>query len=120
MRQKGNDVRLKKYDQFGGMWKMARSSKKPKDAPATSSITVRLDRQSKAYLTRAAKLRRISVSDYVRVVTVPQARREVQAANEQPLALTPEEQLAFRNALNETPRLTEVQRQLGSVMRDEA
>jgi uncharacterized protein (DUF1778 family) len=81
---------------------------------------VRLDDESKAYLAQAAKLRRVSVSDYVRTVTVAQARREVQAAREQTLALTPEEQLAFWNALNETPRLTDAQRRLGSLMRGES
>jgi uncharacterized protein (DUF1778 family) len=78
---------------------------------------VRLDEESKAYLVQAAKLRRISVSDYVRTVTVAQARREVLAAHEQIIALTPEEQLAFWKALNETPTLTGAQRQLGAVMR---
>jgi uncharacterized protein (DUF1778 family) len=80
---------------------------------------VRLDTESKAYLVEAAKLRRISVSDYVRTVTVPQARKEVRAAREQTIALTPEEQLAFWNALNEPPRLTPAQKELGAVMRGE-
>jgi uncharacterized protein (DUF1778 family) len=78
---------------------------------------VRLDDESKSYLAQAAELRRISVSDYVRTVTVAQARREVQAAREQTILLTPEEQLAFWNALNQTPKLTEAQRQLGALMR---
>jgi len=78
---------------------------------------VRLDDESKAYLARAAELRRVSVSDYVRSVTVAQARREVLASREQTVAMTLEEQLAFWNALNETPKLTERQRRLGSVMR---
>jgi uncharacterized protein (DUF1778 family) len=81
---------------------------------------VRLDDESKAFLTRAAQLRRISVSDYVRTVTVAQARREVQAAEEQTISLTPQEQLAFWNALNETPRLTDAQRQLGRLMRGQS
>jgi len=80
---------------------------------------VRLDEESKAFLTEAAELRRISVSDYVRAVTVAQARKEVAAAREQILTMTPEEQLAFWNALNETPRLTDAQQRLGSVMRGE-
>jgi uncharacterized protein (DUF1778 family) len=80
---------------------------------------VRLDAESKAYLARAAELRRISVSDYVRTVTVAQARREVLAAGEQVLALTPDEQLAFWNALNETPKLTEAQKRMGAMMRGE-
>jgi uncharacterized protein (DUF1778 family) len=80
---------------------------------------VRLDEESKAHLVRAAALRRISVSDYVREVTVAQARREVQAAREQTIALTAEEQLAFWNALSATPKLTEAQRRLGAAMRGE-
>ncbi|HZT83226.1 MAG TPA: DUF1778 domain-containing protein [Gemmataceae bacterium] len=92
---------------------------KPKKDRTPGSLMVRLDDESKAYLTRAAELRHISVSDYVRTVTVGQARREVLAAREQTLALTPEEQLAFWSALNETPRLTEAQRRLGAVMRGE-
>ena len=92
-------------------------SKKPKSA---SPLMVRLDDASKASLARAAELRRISISDYVRTVMVAQARREVQAAREQTIALTPEEQLAFWNALNEPPRLTDAQRKLGSLMRGES
>ncbi|MEX2137889.1 MAG: DUF1778 domain-containing protein [Pirellulales bacterium] len=80
---------------------------------------VRLDEESKDYLTQAAQLRRISVSDFVRTVTVAQARREVAAARENILVLSPEEQLEFWNALNETPVLTESQRELGAIMRGE-
>jgi uncharacterized protein (DUF1778 family) len=81
---------------------------------------VRLDAESKAMLVRAAQLRRISTSDYVRMVTVAQARKEIQAASEQTIALTPEEQLAFWNALSEPPRLTEAQKKLGALMRGES
>jgi uncharacterized protein (DUF1778 family) len=49
---------------------------------------VRLDSKGKTYLSQAAQLRGISVSDYVRSVTVAQARREVLAAREQIIALT--------------------------------
>ena len=80
---------------------------------------VRLDEESKGFLTRAAELRRISVSDYVRAVTVAQARREVQSAGEQVIALPPDEQLAFWNALNQPLQLTEAERRLGSIMRGE-
>jgi len=80
---------------------------------------VRLDDESKDYLIRAAQLRNISVSDYVRAVTVAQARREVLAAREQTISLTPEEQFAFWQALSEPASLTDAQRQLGAVMRGE-
>ncbi len=78
---------------------------------------VRLDPASKAFLADAAELRRISVSDYVREVTVAQARREVEAAREGTISLTPEEQLAFFNALDAPAVLTDSQRELGSLMR---
>lgn len=81
------------------------------------SLVVRLDEESKGLLTRAAELRHISVSDYVREVTIAQARREVRSAEEQIITLSPEAQLAFWKALNEAPRLTEAQKQLGALMR---
>ena len=86
-------------------------------AKTTSPLMVRLDQESKQCLAEAASLRHVSVSDYVRAVTVPQARREVRAASEQVIALTPEEQLSFWNALNERPKLTPAQRRLGAIMR---
>jgi uncharacterized protein (DUF1778 family) len=97
----------------------ARAMKQPGRKGTASPLMVRLDDASKDYLAQAAELRRISVSDYVRTVTVAQARREVLAAREQTISLTPEEQLAFWNALHETPQLTEAQRKLGSIMRGE-
>ena len=81
------------------------------------SLMVRLDDESKQCLAEAAALRQISISDYVRTVMVAQARREVRAAQEQTIALTAEEQLAFWNALNESPKLTAAQRRLGAAMR---
>jgi uncharacterized protein (DUF1778 family) len=87
--------------------------------PKGGSLMVRLDNDSKDCLSQAAKLRGISLSDYVRTVTVPQARREVIAAREQTLALTPAEQLAFWNALATPPALSESQKRLGSLMRGE-
>ncbi len=89
-------------------------------ARAAASLMVRLDKDSKTYLAQAAELRGISVSDYVRSVTIAQARKEVMGAREQTIILTPEEQLAFWKALQEPPKLTKAQRQLGSVMRGES
>src|SRR5262249_8126557 len=92
-------------------------TKRPRPA---SPLMVRLDEESKSVLARAAELRQISVSDYVRAVTVAQARKEVRAARDQVIALAPDEQLAFWNALQETPRLTTAQQDLGAVMRGES
>jgi uncharacterized protein (DUF1778 family) len=83
----------------------------------SSQLMVRLDEDSKSYVTKAAELRKVSISDYVRMVTVAQARREVSQAEQSTLSLTPEEQLAFWNALNATPQLTKSQRELGTIMR---
>jgi uncharacterized protein (DUF1778 family) len=91
----------------------------PKKAHTPSPLMVRLDDESKRFLAQAARLRRVSVSDYVRAVTVAQARREVQAARAQTVTLTPEEQLAFWQALNAPPVLTDAQRRLGALMRGE-
>jgi uncharacterized protein (DUF1778 family) len=78
---------------------------------------VRLDADSKQVLTAAAQLRRISVSDYVRTVTVAQAQREVASARERTILLSPAEQLAFWESLQSTPRLTPAQQRLGVMMR---
>ena len=99
----------------------SRSSRPSKDpGRKTSSLMVRLDAESKACLTEAAELRRVSVSDYVRAVTLEQARREVLAAREQTIALSVSEQLAFWNALSEPANLTDAQRRLGAMMRGES
>jgi uncharacterized protein (DUF1778 family) len=82
-----------------------------------SPLMVRLDNDSKKLLTQAAELRHISVSDYVRQVMVTQARREVEAATEQTISLTPDEQLAFWLALAEPVKLTSAQKKLGKLMR---
>ena len=95
-------------------------SSRTSKARANRPLMVRLDDESKTYLARAAELRRISVSDYVRVVTIAQAKREVESAQEQTIALAPDEQLAFWNALNAPTKLTAAQRRLGAVMRGEA
>jgi uncharacterized protein (DUF1778 family) len=80
---------------------------------------VRLDEESKQSLVEAADLRHISVSDYVRAVTVPQAQREIRSARENVISLTPEEQLALWTALCDPRKLTATQKKLGAIMRGE-
>lgn len=87
--------------------------------PLSEQILIRLDSVSKECLAKAAELRRISVSDYVRRITVTQAEREVKEAGNNTISLTADEQLAFWNALNVTPRLTKSQKKLGAIMRGE-
>ena len=95
------------------------AKRRPNVRRSPSSLIVRLDKASKKILARAAQLRHISVRDYVRQVTVAQARREVIAETQQLIALTAEEQLVFWKALNEPVKLTEAQKRLGALMRGE-
>lgn len=88
-------------------------------ASKSSSLMVRMDEDSKQVLAEAAELRRISVSDYVRTITVAQARREVDSARGQTIQLSPEEQLLFWRALQAPVRLTPAQKRLGKLMRGE-
>ncbi len=81
-----------------------------------SPLMVRLDDDSKRVLSAAAELRQISVSDYVRQVTVTQARKEVRASVGQTIALTSDEQLAFWTALSAPTKLTLAQKKLGKLM----
>ena len=85
----------------------------------TNQLMVRLDEDSKAFVKKAAEMRKVSISDYVRMVAVGQARREVEQDEQNTIALSPEEQLAFWNALNAPPRLSKSQRKLSRVMRGE-
>jgi uncharacterized protein (DUF1778 family) len=82
-----------------------------------SPLIVRLDADSKRALAEAAQLRRVSVSDYVRLVTVAHARREVASARERTILLSPEEQLTFWQALQSPSKLTPAQRRLSKIMR---
>ena len=99
---------------------MPRTIAKPqRPKKAASTLVVRLDRKSKSLLKKAAELRGISVNDFVQIVTVEQARREVEGAKSNVIVMTPNEQLAFWNAINESTPLTDAQRRLGATMRGE-
>jgi uncharacterized protein (DUF1778 family) len=87
-------------------------------ANASTSLMVRLDPDSKTFVARAAELRHVSVSDYVRSVVVAQARREILAAEQQVITLTPIEQQEFWQALQAPTALTAAQQELGALMRD--
>ena len=91
---------------------------KPETKSGASPLIVWLDPESKQALIEAAELRRISVSDYVRTVTVAQARREVAGAREQTIRLSPAEQLAFWEALQAPPNPTPSQKRLGALMQE--
>ncbi len=92
------------------MWLMIKKAK-----GLTDQVLIRLDASSKDYLSKAAEIRKISVSDYVRQVTVLQAKREVEESGKNIIALTPEEQEQFWHALNEAPKLTKSQKKLRAI-----
>lgn len=96
-----------------------RRSSKASERVVASPLMVRLDAESKALITHAAGLRHTSISDYVRTITVAQARREVESASQQTIALSPDEQLAFWQALQASPTLTPAQKRLGALLRAE-
>jgi uncharacterized protein (DUF1778 family) len=100
--------------------KTPRANRKQAAPKPANVLMVRLDEDSKQSLVEAAELRRISISDYVRTVTVPQARREVRGARERVIVLTADEQLALWQALHEPVKLTAAQRKLSAIMRGEA
>jgi uncharacterized protein (DUF1778 family) len=90
-----------------------------------SPLMVRLDAESKSILAQAAALRRLNVSDYVRQVTVGQARREIEAVQSRTIVLSAEEQLQFWTALQESieevaKRETPARKRLGAMMRGES
>lgn len=84
------------------------------------SLEVTLDQVSIAVLQQAAQLRGVSVRDYVRLVIVAHAKKEVESPNSQANALAPHEQLAFWEALQTPAKLTAAGRRLGAMMRGDA
>lgn len=83
----------------------------------SETVMVRIDPRSKSVIARAARLRGVSASDYVRLVVLAQARRDVDEAESRTMTLSPEDQLAFWTALQEARPLTKKQRELGRIMR---
>ena len=88
-------------------------------AGKSENLMVRLDPGSKKIVTRAARLRGVTASDYVRTTVVAQARRDVDEAGARVIRLSAEEQLEFWRALQAPAPLTTRQRRLGRLMRGE-
>ncbi|MCP4675514.1 MAG: DUF1778 domain-containing protein [Deltaproteobacteria bacterium] len=87
---------------------------------ATKTLQARLDPQSKRIVEQAAKLRHVGLSDYIRLVLVPTARKEVLQAKQQVLQMTADEQERFWLALQASAKPTKAQRKLGKLMRGDA
>lgn len=88
----------------------------PLTSSDTRTLAVYLDADSQSLLVQAAELRRISVSDYVRAVTIPLARPDVEPARGRTISLSAEEQLAFWQMPHAPAELTPAQKQLGTLM----
>jgi uncharacterized protein (DUF1778 family) len=91
----------------------------PSTAKKAGNLMVRVDRESKGVITRAAKLRGVSASDYVRSVVVSQARRDIEEQRTRTITMSASAQLAFWQALNAPVSLTRRQKALGRMMRGE-
>ncbi|RJP77033.1 MAG: DUF1778 domain-containing protein [Desulfobacteraceae bacterium] len=87
---------------------------------SSKTLQARLDPKSKQTLLQAAKLRQVGLSDYVRLVLVPTARREVEQAKNQVLQMTADEQERFWLALQAPVKPTKAQRNLGKIMRGDS
>ena len=88
-------------------------------APATKdeNVLVRFDKRAKSLVRRAATLRGISVSDYVRSRIVPLAEQDVEEAETGVLRLRKEDQIALWQALRQPARPTKAQTALGRLIR---
>ncbi len=84
---------------------------------ATTTLQARLDPQSKRAVEEAAKLRHVGLSDYIRLVLVPAAKREVAQAKNNVLQMTADEQERFWLALEASVEPSKAQRELGKIMR---
>ncbi len=84
---------------------------------ATTTLQARLDPKSKQAIVEAAKLRHVGLSDYIRLVLVPTAKREVAQAKNQVIQMTADEQELFWTALQTPSNPTKAQCKLGKIMR---
>lgn len=81
---------------------------------------IRLEARHKRAIERAAKLRRLSASDYLRQVLVPIAEREVEGAGRNVIEMAPHEQVELWQALSAPARLTPAQKKLARIIRGQA
>ncbi len=87
---------------------------------ATTTLQARLDPESKQTIAQAAKLRQVGLSDYIRLVLVPTAKKEIEQAKNQVIQMTADEQERFWMALQAPVKLTKKQRKLGKIMRGDS
>ncbi len=83
----------------------------------SANVLVRFDAKRKAKVRRAAELRGLSVSDYVRSRIVDIAERDLEEARTGVLRLRREDQVALWRALQNPPPPSRAQRALGALVR---
>ncbi|MCB9933455.1 MAG: DUF1778 domain-containing protein [Planctomycetes bacterium] len=90
------------------------------DEKKESVLQTRLSVEDKRAIQQAAALRGLAVSEYVRQVLVPLAKREVARAEHAVIELSAVEQLALWHALDAPAKLTKSQKSLAKLMRSKA
>jgi uncharacterized protein (DUF1778 family) len=83
----------------------------------TANVLIRFDAKRKARVRRAAEACGLSLSDYVRSRIIGIAERDLEEAQTGVLRLKREEQVAMWRALQNPPRPTKAQRELGALVR---
>jgi len=86
-------------------------------AAKDAHLLVRLDQDDKALVQRAAAVRELSLSDYVRSRMVPLARQDIAESDTGVLSLPREDQIVFWQALQHPPAINPAQRELGDLVR---
>ncbi|MBN2718933.1 MAG: DUF1778 domain-containing protein [Deltaproteobacteria bacterium] len=83
---------------------------------ATTTLQARLDPDSKRAVEEAARLRHVGISDYIRLVLVQTAKREVEASEKRILQMTADEQERLWDALQASASPSPAQQKLGKIM----
>lgn len=84
-----------------------------------ATVQTRMTEEQKSVIQKAAEHRRMAVSEYIRLMVVEQARREVEANEHNVYDLTADEQLELWELINAPVKLTAKQKKMGRIMRGE-
>ena len=85
--------------------------------PKDTTLLVRCDRSTKELIRKAAEVRGLSMSDYMRMQVKASAARDVLEAETGILKLAKEDQIAFWQLLQRPAKPTEAQKKLGHLVR---
>jgi uncharacterized protein (DUF1778 family) len=102
----------------GNRPKAGRRAVKIRKRPSkNANLLVRFESETKSLVLKAASLRGLSLSDYVRTRIIPLARQDVDEAETGVLRLAKQDQIAFWQALQHPALPTRAQRELGKLVR---